>query len=218
MKSRLHSYHNFDLSKLCWINFRIVIVVLMLTTITPNIVKAYPPAVGIVTKAQNCLQCHVSNGNWQDDDNLIMDIIDKETMQSLKQMDGSYQIEAVRGETVTVLTVIGYKGSDPSLFPERNAWLYIDPETIEGSGLSKFAPGWNVNLPMACRIIGDRFKPYPDAHLTKLPMTIRPTDAASDGLMTLQFMLTKGDPQKGNPKVGLVSSYFERTVRLKVLD
>lgn len=218
MESTVHFTITFSSTTSNWHRIKVIIMAVMLTNVIPNVVEAYPPAVGIITKAESCLKCHVSNGKWQDDDDLIMDIIDKSTMKSLRQTDGTFQIEAKRGETLTVLTVIGYKGSDPELFPERNAWLYIDPETIEGNSLSKFAPGWNVNLPMACRIIGDKFKPYPDAHLTKLPMTIRPTDAAGDGLMTLQFMLTKGDPEKGKPKVGLVSSYFERTVRLRVLD
>ena len=68
---------------------------------------AYPPAVGLVGKAKNCLSCHANNGPWLDDKRLIIDIIDKETQKSLKQSDGGFLITVKRGEIKTVLTVIG---------------------------------------------------------------------------------------------------------------
>ena len=37
---------------------------------------AYPPGVGILSDARNCLSCHVNNGPWNDDKNLIIDILD----------------------------------------------------------------------------------------------------------------------------------------------
>ena len=179
---------------------------------------AYPPAVGIVGKSKDCLVCHVNNGPWKDDANTIIDIIDKETKKSYKQDDGSFLIEAKRGEIKTVLTVIGRRKGDTIEAPYRNGWLYVDPKTIKSSSLSKFAPGWDVNLPMACRIVGDKLEGYDGAKLTALPMTIRPADAAQDAELILQVMLTKGESVKGKPKEGMIGSYFERKVGLRVIE
>lgn len=180
--------------------------------------SAYPPAVGLVGKAKNCLNCHINNGPWKDNDRLIIDIIDTESQESLKQSDGSFLIEVKRGEIKTILTVIGLKGGDSEEIPYRNAWLYVDPNTIETSSLTKFAPGWNVNLPMACRIIGDNLELFKDSDITVLPMSIRPTDAAINAKLTLQVMLTKGESVKSKPKEGMVGNYFERIVEFKVQD
>ncbi len=179
---------------------------------------AYPPAVGILGKMKNCLDCHLNNGPWKDDAHTIIDIIDKETKKSFKQPDGSFLIEAKRGAIKTVLTVIGRKKEDTAEAPYRNAWLYVDPKTIESTSLSKFAPGWEVNLPMSCRIVGDPLEGYEGAKITALPMSLRPSDAAQDAELTLQVMLTKGESVKGQPKEGMIGSYFERKVRLKVVD
>jgi len=180
--------------------------------------RAYPPAVGLVGKAKNCLSCHINNGPWKDDDKLIIDIIDKESQKSLKLSDGSFLIEAKRGEIKTLLTVIGRNGEDSEEIPYRNAWLYVDPNTIETSSLTKFAPGWNVNLPMACRIVGDNLNIYKGSDITILPMSIRPTDTAINANLTLQVMLTKGESVKGKPKEGMIGNYYKRNVKFKVLD
>jgi len=179
---------------------------------------AYPPAVGILAKSKNCLACHVNNGPWKDDKSTIIDIIDSETKSSFRQADGSFIIDVKRGEVKTVKTVIGQQNGEESMIPYRNAWLYVDPKTIETGSLSKFAPGWEVNLPMACRIVGDRLEGYEDAHITVLPMSIRPSDAAQDAKLMLQVMLTAGESVKGNAKEGMVGSYFERSLKLRVLD
>ena len=179
---------------------------------------AYPPAVGILGKSPNCLSCHVDDGRWVDGPDLIIDIIEKETKASLRQSDDSFLLTAKRGMAVTVLTVIGYKTPDKNLIPYRNAWLYTDPARIESSSLSKLPPGWETNLPMACRLVGDKSESYPDAHVTVLPMTVRPTDSAVDGSVALQIMLTKGESIKGKPKGGMQGSYFERTLYLKVIE
>lgn len=179
---------------------------------------AYPPAVGIMGKSRSCLNCHINNGNWVDGTSLIVDILDKETNKSLKQPDGSFLLSARRNQAVTVLTIIGYKTTDVNLIPHRNAWLYTDPEKIESSSLSKFPPGWQVNLPMACRLVGDKHEAYPDGHITVLPMTVRPSDSAIDGAAILQFMLTSGDIVKGDAKRGMTGDYFERTVRFRVIE
>lgn len=178
--------------------------------------QAYPPAVGILGKSSSCTSCHVSNGPWTDETRIIIDIVDRKTKQSLRSEDGSYRIEVNRGEARTVLTVIGC--TEESAAPLRNAWLYVDPGQIATSGLSKFAPGWNVNLPMACRIVGDKLDAYPGAHITVLPMTVRPTDAARDAEIELQVMLTRGESVKGVAKEGLVSNYFVRKVELRVVE
>ncbi len=179
---------------------------------------SYPPAVGIIGKAKNCLVCHVNNGPWQDEGNTIIDILDKKTKKSLIQDDGSFLIEAQRGKTTTVITVIGRKKGDQSEAPYRNAWLYVDPQRVGSDSLSKFAPGWSVNLPMACRIIGDRLDGFDGAKITALPMSIRAGDDAMDAELKLQVMLTKGESVKGKAKEGMMGNYFERIVRLKVLE
>jgi hypothetical protein len=179
---------------------------------------AYPPAVGILSNKHNCLECHQNNGPWKDDQRTIVDVLDKDTMKSLKQADGSFVIGMKRGAARKLLTVIGRTKGDAAEAPYRNAWLYIDPKTIGSASLSKFAPGWDVNLPMSCRIVGDKLELYEGATLTVLPMTVRPTDAAQDVELTLQVMLTKGESVKGAPKEGMIGSYFERKVKLKVTD
>ena len=184
--------------------------------LSPTRTLAYPPAVGILGTSRNCTACHANNGPWKEDAALIIDVLDKATGNSLKQKDGTFLISAKRWEAKTVVTVIGTaKGA--SIQPYRNAWLYIDPQRIKDtSALSKFAPGWSVNLPMSCRVVGDTTEAYPNASVTTLPMTVRPGDDAKDAEIELQVMLTRGESVKGKPQEGLSGSYFERKVRLKV--
>ena len=110
------------------------------------------------------------------------------------------------------------RGKEEAEPPRRNAWLYVQPDLIETSTLSKFALGWDVNLPMACRIVGDKLEGHEGAHITALPMTLRPTDAAQDSEIELQVMLTRGDSVKGAAKKGLVSNYLVREVLLHVIE
>lgn len=179
---------------------------------------SYPPAVGIIGKSKNCLVCHANNGPWQDEEKTIIDILDKETKKSLAQADGSFLIEVQRGEIRTVLTVIGRNKGDKVEAPYRNAWLYVDPQRIKSNSLSKFSPGWNVNLPMSCRVVGDKLEGFEGAKITALPMSIRPADDAQDAELILQVMLTKGESVKGKGKEGMKGNYFERVVRLEVLE
>ncbi|MBI5266646.1 MAG: hypothetical protein HY851_05365, partial [candidate division Zixibacteria bacterium] len=118
----------------------------------------------------------------------------------------------------SVLTVIGWRGDSAAGTPYRNGWIYVDPKTIGSSSLSKFAPGWDVNLSAACRLVGDKFDGAPGAAVTSLPMSLRPGDAARDAELVLQVMLTKGESVKGKPKEGMIGNYFERQVILKVED
>src|SRR5688572_11649075 len=57
---------------------------------------AYPPAVGILSNSKNCMSCHVNNGLWHNDSELIVDILDADTKKSMKQSDGSFVIETER--------------------------------------------------------------------------------------------------------------------------
>lgn len=195
--------------------------VVALCTSVPGMVAtswAYPPAVGILGKAKSCMACHANNGPWTDEKGTIVDILDQETGRSLRQADGTFLIEAKRGQARTVVTVIGRAKDDPAPAPYRNAWLYVDPQQVDTSSLSKFAPGWEVNLPMSCRIVGDAPKGYEGARVTALPMTVRPSDGARDASVTLQIMLTRGESVKGKPTEGMIGNYLERIVRMGVLD
>lgn len=179
---------------------------------------SYPPAVGILGKAKSCMVCHVNNGPWTDAQKTIIDLLDKETLRSLRQADGSFLIEAKRGQPKTVLTVIGRMEDDASPPPYRNAWTYIDPSRIESNSLSKFAPGWAVNLQMACRLVGDKLPGLERAKISVLPMTLQPLDDAKDAILQLQVMLTKGESIKADPKKGMLGNYFERKVVLKAIE
>jgi hypothetical protein len=180
---------------------------------------SYPPAVGIIGKSRNCVSCHKSNGPWKDEAKTVIDIIDKETGKSLGQPDGSFLITAKRWQAKKVLTVIGRTKDDKEPVPVRNGWLYVDPNRItQGNVLSKFPPGWAVNLPMACRLVGDVSERYPGAKITVLPMTIRPTEDAKEATIELQIMLTKGESVKDKPAEGLLANYYDRKVILKVED
>lgn len=177
---------------------------------------AYPPAVGILGKSPNCLSCHVNNGGWAEGPDLIIDVIDQQTNRSLKQPDGSFVLEVARGQAVTLKTIIGYRKKEGVEPPYRNAWLYVDSSKIESSALTKFPTGWEINLPMACRLVGDKSELYSDADITVLPMTLLPGKDAVEGRVLLQIMLTKGNAVKGKAKEGMIGSYFQRTLVLKV--
>lgn len=185
---------------------------------TGGMVLAYPPGVGILTKSKNCLACHSNKGPWGDESKLILDILEADTKKSLKQPDGSFAIEVRRNQTKTLLSVIGRSKDEQTGSPQRNAWIFVDPKTIETSSLSKFAPGWECNLPLSCRVVGDQLPGYEGAKITSLPMTIRPTDAARDGELQWQVMHTGGESVKGNAMQGIVGNYFERKVKLTVID
>ncbi len=197
--------------------FLVLVGVVLPGVIAPLSAAAYPPGVGILAKNRSCASCHVSNGPWAEGARTIIDVLDAKTKQSLRGPDTVITIAVPRGATRTVLTVIGRMAGEESP-PRRNAWLYVDPSQIETSALSKFAPGWEVNLPMSCRIVGDRLEGYDAAYVTVLPMTVRPSDAARDAELELQVMLTAGEAVKGKGKEGLISNLFVRKVLLQVLE
>lgn len=183
-----------------------------------NQASAYPPGVGILTNSRNCLSCHANNGPWKDDANNIIDIIDKESRKSLKQADGSFLIETKRYEAKTVYTVIGRKNIEGIIAPGKTAWIYIDTSSIGKSSLSKFAPNWEVNLQLSCRITGDKMLNYEQSTISSLPMTIRPLSTAKDESITLQVMLSKGNAEKNNANNSMRGNYFERIVKLKITE
>lgn len=196
----------------------VLVIFFLYSIISVTSLLSYPPAVGILGKSKSCMSCHVNNGPWSDEQKTIIDILDKETGKSFFQPDGTFLIEVKRGMQKTLITVIGRQKDDALPAPYRNAWLYIDPTMIESSSLSKFAPGWDVNLPMSCRLVGDTAPGYENANITSLPVTIQPRDYAKDAELQLQVMLTKGESVKGNPKKGMKGNYFERKVRLVVVE
>lgn len=177
---------------------------------------AYPPGVGLLSSSKNCVSCHSSKGPWNEDNKLIVDILDADTKKSFKQPDGSFVIETERWEQKKLLTVIGWMKDKSVSAPYRNAWLYIDPTTIGTPSLSKFAPNWDVNLPLSCRIVGDKLDGYENADITSLPMIIQSLGNAKNTELQLQIMLTKGESIKGNALEGMLGNYFERKVFLKI--
>jgi hypothetical protein len=199
-------------------SFLILSAVLLVVSGNLSSLFAYPTAVGILGKSKSCMSCHSNNGPWYDGGETIIDVVDKETMKSLRQADGTILLEVKRGQQKTVLTVIGRTKDDNTPNPYRTAWTYIDPKRIETNSLSKFAPGWGVNLQMACRVVGDNLPGFEGAKITVLPMTIQPLDDAKDAELQLQVMLTKGESVKGDAKSGMLGNYFERKVFLKVYD
>lgn len=179
--------------------------------------SAYPPAVGIVGKARNCMACHANDGPWKEDADLIVDLLDKETCKSLREKDGSFLIAAKPEQRRTVLIVLGRAKGDTAPAPNRNGWIFVDPALISRDHLgSKFAPGWEADLSMSCRLIGDNHKAFEGAKITVLPMTVRPTGAAKDAEVEWQILMTSGEAVKGDAKRGLRQNYYERKVRLKV--
>jgi len=178
--------------------------------------QAYPPAVGILSNSKNCMSCHVNNGPWKDEAKLVIDVLDAETKKSLKQSDGTFIIEAERWQQRKLLTIIGWIKDQSTPAPTKNAWLYIDPTTLGTPSLSKFAPNWDVNLPLSCRIVGDRLEGYENADITSLSMIVQPMSTANHAELQLQIMLTKGVSIKGNTREGMVGNYFERKVLLKI--
>jgi len=112
--------------------------------------------------------------------------------------------------------VIGWAKGKSAPAPSKNAWLYIDPTTVGIQSLSKFAPNWDVNLPLSCRVVGDKLEGYESADITSLLMIVQPMSNANDAELQLQIMLTKGESVKGNAKEGMLGTYFERKVLLKI--
>lgn len=194
---------------------RIVIAIAAIAALVSNAI-AYPPAVGIMGKADDCLSCHVNNGPWIEDDALVIDILDKETRQSLKQPDGSFLIEVARNKNKTVLCVIGHVTKDLSPPPSRNGWIFFDPKTVNKLILSKFLAGWEVNATYGCRLVGDKLELYSGAALTVTTMTIKPTERAENGTITWMLALTAGDPPKGKPAVGMLGNFYEYRVKLRI--
>lgn len=179
---------------------------------------AYPPGVGITSNSRSCASCHADTGPWREDSNLIVDIVDANTRASIRQADGSFVLSVQRGQTRRVLTIIGRAAADTLAPPTRNGWAFVDPAQIGSPSLSKFAPGWEVDLPMSCRAVGDTIAMYNGDKVTVVPMTVRPGDSAKDADIELQLMLTTGNSVKGKANEGLIANYHLRRIRLEVSD
>ncbi|HWO56063.1 MAG TPA: hypothetical protein VNN55_00685 [bacterium] len=202
-------------------NLRVRFVVLLAAVIGGGIATlswAYPPAVGITSRSRNCGACHQDTGPWRDDAALIVDILDAQTRVSTRRPDGAFLLSVPRGETRRYLTVIGRAAADTVAPPERNGWAYVDPTQIGTASLSKFAPNWEIDLPMSCRMVGDTLSAFPNDHVTVVPMNVRPLAGASAADVELQLMLTSGQSVKNRPNDGLTANYFMRRVRLEVTD
>jgi hypothetical protein len=179
---------------------------------------ASPPAVGMASNAKSCLSCHASAGPWPEGASLVLDILDKNTMASLRQPDGSFQINCKRGQTASVVTVLGYQPQEKQPVPHRNGWIFVDTTLIGTPSVSKFAAGWEADIIYGCKIVGDKSAAYPDAMVTTSPMTVRPLGNAANTDISLQVLLTAGEAVKNKAKEGLQSNYFVRTVRLRIVD
>ena len=191
---------------------------LSLLFLLTQLAAASPPAVGIIGNSRSCISCHANTGPWTAGPDLIVDLIDKETQQSLRQPDGSFLVTTKRGTAATAIAVIGYRGMTPEQSPHRNGWIFVDSTTIGTSSLSKFAPGWEISVPYGCKISGDSIAAYPGAAVTTAPISIRPTETAQDADVTFQTLMTSGEPVKGKPKSGLTSNYHARIVHLRITD
>ena len=179
----------------------------------------YPPAVGVLGKARNCIACHANDGPWKGDKNLIVDLLDKETGKSLREKDGSFLISVRLEQRRTVLVVLGRAKGDTSPVPQRNGWIFVDPTLIKRDHLGpKFPAGWEVDLNMSCRLVGDTHKAYEGATISVLPMTLRPTGLAKDTELEWQILMTSGEAIKGDATRWLVQNYFDQKVRLKVKE
>lgn len=196
---------------------RIIIIFIGLVFVVKNAIYSYPSA-SVITRNKSCLNCHVNNGEWQEDGTII-DIVDKETGKSLKQKDGTFLIEFKPEEIKTLLTILG-RVKDEIDSPYRTGWAYVDPLEQEKASDSsqKFAKNWEVNLNLGCKLIGDKHPLYEGAKITVAPFTIKPTKDAKDAVIKLQAMLTKGESVKGKPKEGMLSNYFERTIYMKIIS
>jgi hypothetical protein len=163
------------------------------------------------------MACHANDGPWRDDASLIIDLVDRETGRSHRRRDGTFLTSAKPEQKRTVFIVVGRASGDSAPVPLRNGWIFVDPALINREHLgSKFAPGWEADLIMSCRLVGDTYKGYEGAKLTVLPLTLRPTGAAKDAEVEWQVLVTGGEAVKGDAKQGLVQKYFERRVRLRV--
>jgi hypothetical protein len=78
-------------------------------------------------EAKLCTTCLARCGLGQGQ---IIEVLDKDTKNSLKQTDGSFLIETKRGTAKTLLTVLGRAKGDPLEAPYRNAWLYVNPPPL----------------------------------------------------------------------------------------
>lgn len=189
----------------------IAAIVTALTWALARSLLSYPTA-PIVGRNTTCLNCHKNTGPWQDEAKAIIEILDPQTGQSLKQKDGSFLIAAKRNEVKSVQMVFGVTG-DTEKVPECISWCLVDPvEQRQGSDASnKFAPHWEVNAQYGGRFVGDKVKGYEAHKVVASTMSLRATEKAKDGALVLQVLFPVAFR-------GLDGNYFEKKVTLKITD
>lgn len=170
------------------------------------------PASSLEGRQKSCLSCHKDTGPWKDESKMVIDIIDPETGQSFRQVDGSFLIPVKRNEVRRVKTVLG-ASADLEWVPECVAWLYVDPEELQKAPESslKFAPHWEVNRPFCGKRLVETLKGFEGKKVATITMSIRPLKEAKDATVLLQVLFKSFDRT-------LVGNYFEHKVNLKVLD
>lgn len=174
-------------------------------------IMSYPTA-PIVGRQTSCLNCHKNTGPWTDEAKTIIEMLDSQTGESLKQKDGSFLITVKRNEIKTVQVVFGVTG-DVEKAPECISWCFVDPiEQKQSSDASnKFAPHWEVNAQYGGRFVGDKVKGYETHKIVASTMSLRPTEKAKDGKLVLQVLFPIAFR-------GLDGNYFEKQVTLKLIE
>lgn len=163
-------------------------------------------------RQKSCATCHADRDRWVDESKIIIDIVDPVTRKSFRQNDGSFLIEVKRNTERRVLSVFGVTPAE-KFPPDVVGWLYVDPSELANapeSGL-KFAPGWQVNRPFCGKRLNERVDGYEGEHLASITMTLMPTETAGDAEVKFQVLFKS----LGR---GLQANYYEKNVKLKVID
>ncbi len=163
-------------------------------------------------RQKSCATCHAVRDRWVDENKIIIDIVDPVTRKSFRQNDGSFLIEVKRNTERRVLSVFGAKPTE-KYPPDMVGWLYVDPNELADAPESslKFASGWRVNRPFCGKRLNERVDGYEGDHLASITMTIMPTAPAVDGEVKLQVVFK-------SLARGLRGNYYEKNVKLKVID
>lgn len=170
------------------------------------------PAASLQSRDRDCTSCHQAADSWTDTARVIIDIVDPQTGTSYEAADGAFDIAVRRGEELRVKSVFGVRQGH-QFPPEMVGWLYASPALLKKAPESdpKFAPGWQVNRSFCMKRLVEEVKGFPGNQLAAVPMTIRPLDNAEDATISLQVLF------KSSAR-GLAGDYFERDVRLRVID
>lgn len=163
-------------------------------------------------RQKSCATCHAERDRWVDESKIVIDIVDPVTRKSFRQNDGSFLIEVKRNTERRVLSVFGVTPAE-KFPPDMVGWLYVDPNELANAPESslKFAPGWQVNRPFCGKRLNERVDGYEGEHLASITMTLMPTETADDAEVKFQVLFKS----LGR---GLQANYYEKNVKLKVID